>query len=63
MTGAGVTPVAGNFRMYGATINSATAPTMVGNTSCAGLTSGAYCYRNGTGFVGDTSAATKSPSR
>ncbi|HZM25081.1 MAG TPA: hypothetical protein VFC02_25245, partial [Anaerolineales bacterium] len=40
VTGAGVTPIAGNFRLYGGTITSVSA----------------YSYPNGTGFIGDKSA-------
>ena len=40
VTGAGVTPIAGNFTIFGGTITSASA----------------YSYPNGTGFVGDKSA-------
>jgi uncharacterized repeat protein (TIGR01451 family) len=43
--------------MYGGTITSVSAPTTVGSTSCAGQTSGSYCYSTGTGFAGDESAA------
>src|SRR5207249_2524600 len=57
VTGAGVTPIAGNFRLYGGTITAVSAPTSVGNTSCSGLTLGSYCYSTGTGFTGDKSAA------
>jgi hypothetical protein len=41
VTGAGVTPVAGNFTMFGGTITSVSA----------------YSYSNGAGFVGDKSAS------
>src|SRR3954451_3666002 len=41
VTGAGVTPIAGNFRMYGGTITGVSA----------------YSYSNGAGFVGDKSAS------
>ena len=40
VTGAGITPIAGNFRLYGGTINSLSI----------------YSYADGTGFVGDKSA-------
>jgi hypothetical protein len=55
--GSPVSQIAGSFAMYGATITSVGAPASVGNTSCAGLTSGAYCYSTGFGFTGDKSAA------
>ena len=57
VTGAGVTPLPGNFTLYGGTITSVTAPTSVGSTSCSTLTLGSYCYSSGTGFAGDKSAA------
>src|SRR6266498_2289938 len=40
VTGAGVTPIAGNFRLYGGTIKAVSS----------------YSYPNGTGFAGDKSA-------
>ncbi|HEY4227803.1 MAG TPA: hypothetical protein VGM49_05655 [Candidatus Limnocylindrales bacterium] len=58
VTAAGVTPIAGVFRIYGGAITSLARPTGVGSTTCTAANSlGSYCYSNGTGFTGDKSAA------
>ena len=58
VTGAGVTPVAGNFTLYGGTITAVDAPTTTQDTACtAANRSGSYCYSAGTGFTGDKSAS------
>ena len=58
VTGAGVTPIAGSFSLWGGTITSITRPSSVGNVACtAANSSGSYCYSTGTGFSGDKSAA------
>ena len=60
VTGAGKTPIAGKFRLYGGTITAVSRPTSVGNTNCTNANSlGDYCYSVGTGFTGDKSAAIK----
>ena len=60
VTGAGVTPIAGDFALYGGTITSVSVPASVGNTTCDATNSlGSYCYSTGTGFTGDKSAAIK----
>ena len=58
VSGAGVTPISGVFRIYGGAIGSLTRPTNVGSTACNSTNSlGSYCYSTGTGFAGDKSAA------
>jgi uncharacterized repeat protein (TIGR01451 family) len=58
VSGGGVTPIAGSFRLYGGNITSLTRPSSVGSTTCtAANSSGSYCYSTGTGFGGDKSAA------
>jgi uncharacterized repeat protein (TIGR01451 family) len=58
VTGAGVTPVAGNLTLFGGDIVSVSRPLTVGNTLCTNANSaGFYCYSTGTGYTGDKSAA------
>src|SRR5207244_8165820 len=60
VTGAGVTPIPGKFRIYGGTITAVGTPANVGSTTCNASNSNAnYCYSSGTGFSGDKSAAIK----
>jgi hypothetical protein len=51
VTGAGVSPIAGNFNIWGGTLTSITATPDAGNANHG------YRYSNGTGFAGDKSAS------
>jgi len=55
---ANVTQIAGDFRLYGGTITSLSAPLSASYPACTSANvAGGYCYSSGTGFSGDKSAA------